>query len=890
MSWMGSTTVAPEGRIARAVSSRSHAPAVLERIRTDGKFFRAGSDKWFVKGVTYGPFAPDRSGVFFPDPPDVRRDLNQIRDLGANAIRVYHTPPRWLLDEAGEAGVRVFIDVPWEKHRCFLEDHAAQQDAIRRVRDAAGLGDHHALFAISVANEIPKDIVRFYGERRVERFLHRLLDAARQRAPECLLTFTNYPSTEFLLPGPLDFCCFNVYLEDPQRLGAYLDRLHHLAGTAPLVLGEHGIDSIRHGADTQARSVGAQLRRVFDHGLAGSFVFSFTDDWFAGGVSVRDWAFGLTDRRRGEKPAARAARAAWASVPHETPVAPPSVSVVVCSYNGAATLEECLASLRRLDYPNFEVILVDDGSTDDTQEIVARFPEVRYIHQTNHGLSAARNVGARRATGEIVAYTDSDCVADEHWLSYLVSEMRRQNVDVIGGPNIPPPNDCWVARCVAASPGGPSHVMLDDRLAEHVPGCNMAFRREALLALGGFDEQFRQAGDDVDICWRFLNAGSDIGYAPAAMVWHHRRSTVRAYLRQQIGYGYAEAMLYFKHPDRFNAFGNSQWAGVIYGEGAHGLAWHPPVIYHGRFGDELFPAIYRQTRVGVCTYVTLLEWHLLAVFTLLLSVIYLPLAWVTAAMWLMTLGAVAQAAVRAPLPKSAPWWCRGLVGILHGLQPAVRAWHRARYRVLRRMRMPRIDDSSRDETDAFPIHFKRLDNFTFDFYWHSLRGTGREALLDRIVQTAQQSGWAGDFRCHWEPWDVLLLGDNWHNLEIRTATEELGSGKRFTRARVRLRATGFSIVAVAATTAWSGVAIATRVGWAQWLAIVGCGLLAARLLRSRSTSRRAAAELLARAGYRAGLEPVVVAPTSSDAVGAGAACADQIELEAQELDPAAPST
>ena len=138
--------------------------------------------------------------------------------------------------------------------------------------------------------------------------MHHLLDAARQHAPQCLLTFTNYPSTEFLLPGPLDFFCFNVYLEDPQRLGA--------VPRPPASLGRHRAARARRARDRfdppRRRRPGAvgprQLRRVFDHGLAGSFVFSFTDDWFAGGVTVRDWAFGLTDHRRGEKPAAEAAR------------------------------------------------------------------------------------------------------------------------------------------------------------------------------------------------------------------------------------------------------------------------------------------------------------------------------------------------------------------------------------------------------------------------------------------------------------------------------------------------------------------------------------------------------------------------------------------------------
>src|SRR5438874_8672253 len=126
------------------------------RVRVDGKFFRLGADKWFVKGLTYGPFAPNREGEYLPPRHRLLKDFEQIRDLGANCIRLYHVPPRWLLDEAAEQGLRVLIDVPWEKHRCFFEDWSAQEDARQRVRKTTRLlGSHPGIFAISVANEIP---------------------------------------------------------------------------------------------------------------------------------------------------------------------------------------------------------------------------------------------------------------------------------------------------------------------------------------------------------------------------------------------------------------------------------------------------------------------------------------------------------------------------------------------------------------------------------------------------------------------------------------------------------------------------------------------------------------------------------------------------------------
>ncbi|HEY2158936.1 MAG TPA: glycosyltransferase, partial [Isosphaeraceae bacterium] len=621
--------------------------AELAKVVTDGKFFRLAGEKWYVKGLTYGPFAPNREGQFLPERAAWNDDLARARSLGANALRVYHTPPREFLDDALRHGVRVLIDVPWEKHRCFLEDWDSQQEARRRVRDTARtLGSHPAVFAISVVNEFPSDVARFHGRRRLEQFVGELIDVVRQESPQCLATFVNFPTTEFLEVPSTDFCCFNVYLHDAETLGLYLDRLQHLSGNRPLLLGEYGICSLRCGEHGQATLVAEHLRQVFDRGLAGSFVFAFTDDWFTGGYQIDDWAFGVTRNDRSEKPAAGLLRECWSRVPQTAGADLPRISVVVCSYNGAATLDECLLSLSALDYPDYEVIVVDDGSTDATPEIVEQYLQVTYHRQENRGLSAARNVGAGLATGEIVAYTDSDCVADPDWLYYLALAMRDQGVDAIGGPNITPPTDGWVARCVAVSPGGASHVMLDDRRAEHVPGCNMAFRRDRLRELGGFDPQFRQAGDDVDLCWRWLDAGLEIGYAPAAQVWHHRRVSASAYLKQQKGYGRSEGLLYFKHPGRFTAMAYSLWRGTIYGEGALGLSTLPPVIYHGRFGMAPFQTIYRQNSYSRWTWVTTLEWHAIAVL-LLAQASVIPTAGVAAALaWCATAIGVAHAAAR----------------------------------------------------------------------------------------------------------------------------------------------------------------------------------------------------------------------------------------------------
>src|SRR5262249_53227725 len=324
----------------------------------------------------------------------------------------------------------------------------------------------------------------------------------------------------------------------------YLFRLQNLVGQRPLLLGELGMDSHRHGELEQAEFLAGYLAEARLMGLAGAFVFSWTDDWFTGGHRIEDWAFGITRADRSPKAAYHAVHEITEECTAGLLPTTPRVSVVVCSYNGGRTLDQCLRSLLELDYPDYEVILIDDGSTDDTRAIAARFPEVRAIHQANLGLSEARNVGLRAATGAVVAYTDSDCVVDPDWLTLLVYQLQRTGAAALGGPT-PSPEDGRIAACVAAAPGQPTHVLESDQVAEHIPGCNMAYRREALLAVNGFDPVFRKAGDDVDVCWRLEHEGMWITFAPGAFVWHHRRQGPRAYLRQQAGYGEAEALLYF---------------------------------------------------------------------------------------------------------------------------------------------------------------------------------------------------------------------------------------------------------------------------------------------------------------------------------------------------------
>src|SRR6266511_893351 len=287
-----------------------------DRPHVRGKFLYAGNRKLYVRGVTYGTFRPDEGGCEYGAALTVARDFQQMASAGLNAVRTYTVPPRWLLDLALEHGLYVMVGLPWEQHVAFLDDAGRASSIERRVREGVrACAGHPAILCYAIGNEIPAPIVRWHGRHRIEGFLERLYRAAKSEDPSALVTYVNYPSTEYLQLPFLDLVCFNVFLEQPDRLEAYLARLQNVAEDRPLVMAEIGLDSRRHGEDEQAVALSWQISTSFLAGCAGAFVFSWTDEWHRGGHDIEDWDFGLTDRERRPKPALATVREAFARTP-----------------------------------------------------------------------------------------------------------------------------------------------------------------------------------------------------------------------------------------------------------------------------------------------------------------------------------------------------------------------------------------------------------------------------------------------------------------------------------------------------------------------------------------------------------------------------------------------
>jgi GT2 family glycosyltransferase len=543
-------------------------------------------------------------------------DLARVAAAGFNALRLYEMPDRRLLDAATRHGLSVCGGLKWRQSADFCQQPDLFAAALAGLeQQLRAVGTHPALAAVYVGNEVPADLVRWMGPARVRHALERLIARGRKLAPHLLFAYASYPTTEYLEPENADFSAFNVYLESAPEFRSYLKRLHHIAGDRPLVISEFGLDSRRNGTARQAESLSWALAAAAELETAGMTIYAWSDRWWNAGAEVLDWDFGLVDRQGQAKPALAAVtqalsregrgRQAWTTsgagrLPVVEPAAPPAppppasstdVSVIVCTRNGRQRIGTCLAALGRLAPGSHELIVVDDGSTDGTaDEVAARFPQVRLVRISAQGLSAARNAGAAAATGEVLAFTDDDCEPDPEWLERLRRVFATGRFAAVGGPNLPPRPQTWEEAIVCAAPGAPSHVMLDDEEAEHLPGCNLAVTRTAFAAIGGFDPVFQTAGDDVDFCWRLRDAGFRLGFAAGAFVWHWRRPSVRLFLRQQLGYGRAERLLLAKHPHRFSAHGGARWEGFVYGGGPV-RAVADSVIYHGPMGLAGYQAV-----------------------------------------------------------------------------------------------------------------------------------------------------------------------------------------------------------------------------------------------------------------------------------------------------------
>ena len=240
-------------------------------------------------------------------------------------------------------------------------------------------------------------------------------------------------------------------------------------------------------------------------------------------------------------------------------------SVVIPTYNRKQTLRQTLLALHRQDYSDFEIIVVDDGSTDDTREMVHQeFPRVHLLCQEqNRGPAAARNLGIHTAKGEIIAFTDDDCLPPDDWLTRLADGYARYPTAIGGGGSLIAPTALLKTDLFAQYEHyiGGQVYHADEREyfgSIECPGggtANTSYRRSVLLEIGGFDEEFPvAAGEDADLRSRICNRGYKLFYVPIWVI-HLQEYSWQRFRRQcfvrGVGRNYFEERHGDGYPSRF---------------------------------------------------------------------------------------------------------------------------------------------------------------------------------------------------------------------------------------------------------------------------------------------------------------------------------------------------
>ena len=337
------------------------------------------------------------------------------------------------------------------------------------------------------------------------------------------------------------------------------------------------------------------MRTAFEMGVAGTFVFAWTDEWFTGGHLIEDWAFGLVDRdaRAEAGLRARCASAIAGRSRRRSPRAP-RVSVVVCAYNAERTMEACLDSLEKLNYPDYEVIVVNDGSKDRTLEIAERFRYLPHHQPAQQGAVASRAMSApsrdrrdrrlyrqrlRRRSRLADLSRRQDGSREARRLRRPEFPAARGQPGAGGGGGVAGRAD----PCAAVRRRRRAHR----RLQHGVPPRRAAAPRRL------------RSGLSAPRATMSTSAGGCRTRATPSASARRRWSGIsaatrsKAYIGQQRGYGKAEALVYSKHPFRFNLFGQAKWLGRIYGDLSTALLLsRRPVIYSGVFGRGLFQTLY----------------------------------------------------------------------------------------------------------------------------------------------------------------------------------------------------------------------------------------------------------------------------------------------------------
>jgi glycosyltransferase involved in cell wall biosynthesis len=228
------------------------------------------------------------------------------------------------------------------------------------------------------------------------------------------------------------------------------------------------------------------------------------------------------------------------------------VSVIVPAYNARKTIGQCIEALLSQKYQreNYEVIVIDDGSTDGTAEAVKTYP-VKYIYQRNQGPATARNAGVREAQGEIILFTDSDCVPSDNWIAEMIKPFEDKEVVAVKG-SYKTRQKSMVARFAQIEFEERFEMLKKTESIDMVDTYSAGYRKEIFLQMGGFDPYFPVANnEDTELSYRMSKLGYKMVFNPDAIVYHlNHPSSIRRYTRLKFWRGYWRTVVYKRFPDK----------------------------------------------------------------------------------------------------------------------------------------------------------------------------------------------------------------------------------------------------------------------------------------------------------------------------------------------------
>jgi GT2 family glycosyltransferase len=218
------------------------------------------------------------------------------------------------------------------------------------------------------------------------------------------------------------------------------------------------------------------------------------------------------------------------------------ISIIISVYNNEDTLPACLDSLLSIGYPNYEIILVNDASTDNTLKIMKEYEQkhkrIKVItYKINKGVPGARNEGMKAARGDVFVFSDGDCTFYKYWPSRLINALEDPKIGATGGRDISPPNEPFLKKCIDHTltsfigTGGLRGAKL--RLAKYsVTGCNFAIKKEVVDKVGMHDERIRWRGEEKEWSQRIRDGGFNIKFVPDSFVLHYRRISLKSFWTQ----------------------------------------------------------------------------------------------------------------------------------------------------------------------------------------------------------------------------------------------------------------------------------------------------------------------------------------------------------------------